>query len=162
MGETSKDPGARVADRGLGAFAERDLGFAHGASGVGPLHLKNSLPPGVEARLADEVGGLIAALTEFGSRTKLISEGFPDGSDPRQAIPLFLSLCSFQIAVALGEAMNCGVFVDDSREYLRKLDLSCGDLFRQLDLDGRRFLAVALVHESANKRVRVSEARDER
>lgn len=162
MGEDSHhDSSAGIRDWRLSSSLKSDLGVTEGARSVGALQLQNSLPAGVEARLTDEVRGLIASLSEFGRRTKLISEGFPD-ADPRQAIPLFLSLCSFQIAIALGEAMDGGVFVDDGREYLRKLDLRCSDLFRQLDLDGRRFLAVSLVHERSSEGVCVSEACNER
>lgn len=129
-----------------------------GASAV--RGLQDALGASVEADLANEVRGLILTLQQFGARAQLIGQR-AEGSQFCQPVALFLALSSLQIAVALGQAMNEGVFLDDGGEYLRKLSLSAQDLFRQVDLDGRRFLAVALVDQQPGQGLGVGEAGNE-
>ncbi len=109
------------------------------------------LSPEIEARMASEVRGLVAALVQFAGRTKLIHEEIPAEARFGKAIAFFLSCCGFQFANTLGLSLVRGIFRDGGREYISQLDLDVKDLFREVSLDGRRFLAVALTDEGERK-----------
>ncbi len=96
--------------------------------------------------------GLIRALNQFGLRAQLIGKDAPDRADFCQAVASLLSLSSLQFAYALAKSMERGIFVDGGRQYLAELHLGVQDLFREVSLEGRRFLAVALVDERSGNR----------
>jgi hypothetical protein len=101
----------------------------------------------IETRLTEEVRRLILALTEFGHRTQAIGEEIPVDAEFVQLVTCLLSLMGFQFAVALGQGLDKPILFDDGCEYLRKHLLTVNDLFGKIDLDGRSYLAVALVDE---------------
>lgn len=98
----------------------------------------------IEARLTSEMRGLVGALTEFSNRTKLIGEEIPASAQFCKAVTGFLVLFGLQVSNALGKGMDEPVFADDGALYLKKLGLQLNDLLREVNLDGRRFLAIAL------------------
>lgn len=105
------------------------------------------LTPELETRMTSEVRGLISALGHFARSTKLIHEEIPVDARFGKAISFFLACCGFQFANALGLSLVRGIFRNGGREYISQLDLDVKDLFREINLDGRRFLAVALPDE---------------
>lgn len=105
----------------------------------------------IEARLTNEVRGLICALDQFGRRAQFIGKELPDSAHFCKSVTSLLALLGFQLANSFGKGLDLPVFFDDGAEYLRKLNLSLGDFVRELTLDGRRFLAVALVDEQLDK-----------
>ncbi|MFG0598414.1 hypothetical protein ACF8OH_27190 [Delftia sp. WSY_9] len=127
-------PGTGVTDSVVGEDAQNALVLAN-----------------IEARLAQEVRGLIGSLDQFGRSAQGIYVEIPDGAHFCKAITSFLALLSLQIAYALTKGLDKSVFFDDGAQYLRELDLDLGEFVRELTLDGRRFLAVALVDQQATK-----------
>lgn len=135
---------------GRGALGELnlDLGVATAADAPKALHAQDALLlADIEARLTDEMRGLVAALHQFGCRTELIRQEIPEGAHFCKSVTAFLTLLSFQLAYSFGKDLDTPIFFDDGAEYLRKLNLSLGDFVRELTLDGRRFLAVALIDQ---------------
>lgn len=114
------------------------------------LKSQNSFAPRVETRLTQEVRGLIRSLHEFALRTQAICEEPACGAEHCKPVALALSLCSLQVAVLLSQGLNENVFGDDAAQYVRQLGLSGKDLFRQLRLDGRDFLAISLGKQEAD------------
>lgn len=136
----------------------REGGFdshASATTGANAFIVSNSqdalLLADIEARLTDEVHGLIHFLQQFGTRTQRIGEEIPISADFSQAVTLFLALCSLNFGNALALSLVRGIFRDGGREYLSQLELNVKDLFREVNLDGRRFLAVALTDERQSK-----------
>jgi len=105
----------------------------------------------IEARLTQQVRGLIAALTEFGGSAQLICKEIPDGAHFTKLVSSALVLISFQLAHALGKGLDKPIFFDDGAEYLRELNLCLSDFAREIDLDGRRFLAIALINQQSSE-----------
>lgn len=131
-------------------FSELDLnlGVAAATSAVDALDAQDALLlADIEARLADEVRGLVAALHQFGCRSELIGKEIPDSAKFCKSVTVLLTLLSFQLAYSFSKDLDTPIFFDDGAEYLRKLNLSLSDFVRELTLDGRRFLAVALIDQ---------------
>lgn len=105
----------------------------------------------IEARLTQQVRWLIAALTEFGGSAQLICKEIPDGAHFTKLVSSALVLISFQLAYAFGKGLDKPIFFDDGAEYLRELNLCLSDFVREIDLDGRRFLAIALVDQQSSE-----------
>lgn len=112
---------------------------------------KDRLLATVEARLAEEVLNLARALTVFGSRTQAIGEELPISSHFGKHITAFLSSLSLQVAYALLKGGNKPLLLDDGAQQLAELGLGLDQFVRELDLDGRRFLAVALLDQKASQ-----------
>jgi hypothetical protein len=109
---------------------------------------QHDLLASIETRLTQEVVNLAAALISFGERTQAISKELASRADFGELITAFLSSGALQIAYALLKDIDKPFLLDDGAEYLRKLGLSCEDFIRELILEGRQFIAVALVdHE---------------
>lgn len=135
---------------GVDGIARLDLHLAAtaGADAESALNAQDALLlADIEARLTDEVRGLVSALHQFGSRAQLIGKEIPEGAQFCKSVTALLTLLGFQLAYSFGKGLDEPIFFDDGAEYLRKLNLSLGDFVRELTLDGRRFLAVALVDE---------------
>jgi hypothetical protein len=128
-----------------------------GAAGAAPsarsvelaLDQDGLVRPNVNARLANEVRVLVLVLGQFGRATKAIGEDLGPDAEFGKLIALFLSLFGFQLANAFGKDLDSSIFVDDGRQYLADLSLSLEQAFREVDLDGRRFLAIALGEQRA-------------
>lgn len=115
----------------------------------------------IEARLADEMRRLVAALHQFGSRAELIGKEIPENAKFCKSVTQLLTLLSFQLAYSFGKDLDAPIFFDDGAEYLRKLNLSLSDFVRELDLDGRRFLAVALIDKQLGQLSSTADRGDE-
>ena len=120
--------------------------LADGAPPVAvPVAAQHDLIARLEARLANEVGHLVDALQQFSSATQAIRKELPANAQYGQLVTLFLGTASLQLAYALLKDGNLPLLLGDGAEHLQKLGLRFDELFRELDVDGRRFLAVALV-----------------
>lgn len=106
---------------------------------------ENNLLARIEARLTKEVRCLADALERFSRNTQLISHELPNTSHFGKSVTLLLSLGSLQIANALLKNWNKPLLLDDGVEYLRELGLGLDDFIREVELDGRKFLAIAFV-----------------
>lgn len=124
---------------------------AAGAEGLSAVDEQNRLLAIAETRLADEVRWLGRALAEFGFRTKAIREEIPSSAQFCKLIAGFFPMTAFQLAIALGERTGSFTFEDDGALYLKKLGLEVNDFVREVDLEGRKFLAVAFLdHRGRN------------
>lgn len=134
---------------GCGLAGDGAARFAQRAEGGVLSDVENALLAGIEARLTQEVRGVVSALDQFGRRAQLIGEEVPAGAKFCKAVTSLLALLSFQVAYSFSKGLDAPIFLDDGAEYLRKLHLSLDDLVREVDLDGRRFMAVALIEKSS-------------
>lgn len=106
----------------------------------------------IETRLTEEVLSVSAALQRFGAVTQDISKGLPDSAGFGKAITRLLSLLSFQFSDALLKDLDAPLLLSDGGEYIEHLGLSLNDAFREISLEGRKFLAVALLDERLSNR----------
>lgn len=106
---------------------------------------EDNLLTGIEARLAEEVSDLASALRKFGIRTQSISEELPLSSEFGKLITSFFSAGSLQLANALLQGKDKPLLLDDGAMQLHELGLSLNDFIREVTLEGRQFLAVALI-----------------
>lgn len=138
-----------------------DLG-AVPADGALPVSVtvadEHELLAGLEARLADGVRDLAGALLKFGGITQAVHKELPLGSEFGKHITLLFGTVSLQFAYALLKDGDLPLLLDDGAQHLHKLGLGVNELFRELDMDGRRFLAVALVEQGAAEVLEHSEA----
>lgn len=123
--------------------------LAGGTEGVERVDLQHDLLAGVEARLTHEVRGLVLALHQFGSRAQAIGEEVPSSAQFCKLVTGFLGLLGLQLAHSSGKYLDKPIFFDDGRQYLADLNLSLNEFIREVDLDGRRFMAVAFVDQHA-------------
>lgn len=130
------------------AGVDLDAAFAAVAKAPGALEPQDALLlADIEARLTNEMRGLVAALRQFSSRAQLLGEEIPERAHFCKLVTALLVLLSLQLSNAFGKDLDVPIFFDDGAEYLRKLNLSLGEFVRELTLDGRRFLAVALIDQ---------------
>lgn len=158
-------PRCDVADAAGGGngFGELNLnlGVAAATSAVDALDAQDALLlADIEARLTEEVRGLIASLHQFGCRAELIGKEIPDNAKFCKSVTLLFTLLSFQLAYSFGKGLDTPIFFDDGAEYLRKLNLSLSDFVRELTLDGRRFMAVALIDQQLGQLGRAADGGD--
>ncbi|ATF92848.1 Uncharacterised protein [Cedecea neteri] len=106
---------------------------------------QNSALSAIETRLAQEILDVSGALQQFGSATRSIREELPDGAQFDKMMVGLLSLLGFHLSYSLLKSMEPPLLLGDGSEYLDKLGLRLSDTFRELDLEGRKFLAVALI-----------------
>lgn len=145
--------GPRLDPDGGAAPVETDALLASGASqghaSVGLLapaaSQDNRVLANIEARLTGEVRVLIRALCEFAGRTQAISKDVPASAQFCKAVTGLFPLMALQVAEALQRSSQRLTFADDGAVYLNELGLQFEDLFRQITLDDRKFLAVAFV-----------------
>ena len=108
---------------------------------------ENDLLSSVETRLTEEVSDLARALRKFSVGTQSISEELPLSSEFGKLITRFFSSSSLQLADALLEGKDRPLLLDDGAMQLHELGLSLNDFIREITLEGRQFLAVALVNK---------------
>ncbi len=113
------------------------------------IAIENDLLASLETRLTNEVTDLVSALDQFSRATKAISKELPLSSELGKNVTLFLSLASSHVAYALFKGRDMPLLIDDGALQLREMGLSFQEFVRELDLDGQRFLAVALVDQQA-------------
>lgn len=133
--------------RGLGLRLDRNDELAEAADTEAAREAQNALLASIEARLTEEVRGLVDALREFAGRTQAIGEELPDSAKFCKLVTLALTATSFQLAYSFSKDADRLIFADDGCEYLANLGLKLEDLFRKLELDGRKFLAIALIDQ---------------
>lgn len=155
--EVIKSAGARCKERYFRAL--RGSAYLTGRTSPVAFSVANEhdLLATVEARLTEEMERLASELIAFSGRVLDISEEIPEGANFSQSVSLLLSLFSLQLANSLFQNSDTPLLVDDGAQYLAKLGLSLEDFFREISLDGRRFLAVALIDETTNEAADVGE-----
>ena len=129
------------------ALGELGAGFADGAVGAAAEQSQDALLASIEARLAQEVWGVVGALNQFGSRSQAISKLIPDSSQFCKLVTSTLGLVCLQLSYTLRQGLDERIFLDDGAEYLRKACLTFEQAFREVTLDGRRYTAVARVDD---------------
>lgn len=122
------------------------------------LKAQDALEAEFEAGLTKEVRGLIAALRKFAAGTQLVCKSAPASADFSKDVALLLSLASMHFVDLLSQSLYDGVFADGGFGYLQQVGLGAQRLFRQLELDGRQFLAVALPDEQVGQFLDVADA----
>ncbi|KEH09800.1 hypothetical protein [Delftia sp. 67-8] len=127
------------------ASLQGDPELATGAEGLAGVDEQNRLLAAVEARLAHEVRGLGLSFREFAFRTQAIREDIPDGAKFCKLVAGFFPLVAFQLADALLSETQVFTFQDDGAVYLKELGLEVKDFVRELELEGRKFLAVSFL-----------------
>lgn len=152
MGEPTVSSGTHPATAAqnscVGEGADTHVGVALVAPGRKSVEPEDALVlTDIEARLTNEVRRLVGALAQFGHRAQCIREEVPLGADFTKAVTSLLALLSFQLANALGKGLDKPILFDDGRQYLAELGLGLEDFIREVHLDGRRFLAIALVEQ---------------
>ena len=110
---------------------------------------KDSLLASIETRLTEEVLDLCTALLKFGNGARAIGEELPLSAHFGKHITAFLGSLSLQLAYALLKDRDKPLLLDDGAQKLAELGLHLHQFVREVDLDGRRFLAVALLDEQA-------------
>lgn len=140
------------------ASCDVDSSFAEGAEGGVGVDPQDALLVSVEARLTEEVNRLVAALRQFSGRAQLIGKEIPDRAHFGKTVTSLLALIALQYADSLGKSLDRPLLLDDGAEYLRKFGLRLEDSIREVTLDGRRFMAVALVDEFSHEANGASEA----
>jgi len=110
-----------------------------------PVSLEDSLLlADVETRLTDEMRRLIDAFYEFGRRPQTIRKDIPASADFTKLITGLLPLFAFQLANSLRQGLDKPILADDGLLYLQKLGMSASELFHEFELDGRKYLGVAI------------------
>lgn len=109
---------------------------------------ENAVISAIETRLTQEILNLTGSLERFGSISKDISEELPDSAQFGKLVTRLLSLLCFQFSNSLLKDMDKPLLLSDGGEYIQKLGLSLDEAFREIELEGRQFLAVALINES--------------
>lgn len=145
---------------GLAGF-DADADVAQAAVGRDTLDTQDALLSAIEARLTKEVRGLVAALHQFGCRTQLIGKDIPDSAKFCKLVAGSLTLLGFQFAYAFSQGLEKPIFFDDGAKYLAGLGLSLEEFVREVTLDGRRFMAVALIEPEFSKLDSTVDAGDE-
>ena len=148
MNKSSTHPTAAIASSDAGSGSTfNGVGYSTGIAGSSELVSNENafLLSDIEARLAEEVRGLILSLTQFSGRAQSIGKEIPIDSQFCKLITSTLQLFALQVAVALGQGLNKPIFFDDGAHYLADLGLSLNDFIREIDLDGRKFMAIALI-----------------
>lgn len=112
-----------------------------------PVTIEDNCLSTVEARLAEEILVLTTALQKFGVFSKGVSEELPDSAEFGKLVTGLLSLLCFQFSDSLLKDMDSPILLSDGSEHLLKLGLSLNDAFREINLEGRKFLAVALIDQ---------------
>ncbi|WP_431222222.1 hypothetical protein ACQ86O_17865 [Serratia sp. L9] len=135
-----------------GTGADSSLGLnlsTMSTSGAAPISLsvasQDNLLASIETRLAEEMRDLVSALLRFGIGTQRINEELPETAQFGKLITRFFSITSLQLAYAFLKDRDKPLLLDDGAQQLQDLGLSLNDFIREIDLEGRQFLAIALI-----------------
>lgn len=128
-----------------------DSTFADRTVGINANNVENALLTGIEARLAEEVRWLVGTCREFIYRAQLVSEELSERSHLGKAVALALCLVSLQFSNTLRKSVDRPILLDDGAEYLHELSLDFEKAFREVRLNGCRFLAIAFSDKSETK-----------
>ncbi|WP_164144196.1 hypothetical protein [Serratia marcescens] len=121
---------------------------------------QDNLVASIETRLAQEMLDLTDALQRFSVGTQRIHEELPATAQFGKLITSFFSMVSFQFAYALLKDRDKPLLLDDGAQQLQELGLTLNDFIREIDLEGRKFLAVALIDKCLPDRANRSDATD--
>lgn len=143
---TTDRPAALDADKLRGNAGSN---LAHGAGAAELTEVQNALFASIEARLANEMLRLVDSVNEFARQSQLIGKEIPDNAHFCKLITSSIGLLALQLAQALRKSANTPIFLDDGAGYLDKMGLELTDLFREVNLDGRNFLAVAFIDQAS-------------
>lgn len=105
----------------------------------------------VEAALTQEVWRLVAALLESASSFQAIGERSPSG-DLGKLVAQSFQLIALQYAQTFLQLGGHHGFLGEHAEQLGDMGLSFEEAFREICLDGRKFLAIACIDKSFGKR----------
>lgn len=153
--QAAVEPAAPAPDANAGAGGGGDLS-ADLAQRALPIPLTvapehDLLSADIEARLTQEMDGLVNALSQFARRAQAIGEELPPGRHLDKAVTLLFSLVGFQLANAFMRDTKGFGLLSCCPEYMEQLHLKLSDAVREVRFDGRRFLAVALVDQQAGQ-----------
>jgi hypothetical protein len=143
------DPSAPV-DGKCGPVVGLNTGFAQEAKRSVFGHAQDALLASIETRLTQEMLRLVGPLREFARRSQLIREEIPNEAQFCKLISAALPILSLHFANALLESAQKNTFAGDGVLYLKDIGLGLNDLVREVDLEGRKFLAVALVERKSS------------
>ena len=127
-----------------------DGGLAQEAQSGAFGHAQDALLADIETRLTQEMLRLVGPLREFARRSQLIREEIPDSAQFCKLISAALPIVSLQVANAFLESAKKNTFAGDGVLYLNDIGLRLNDFVREVDLDGRKFLAVALIERKSS------------
>jgi hypothetical protein len=143
------DPSASV-DGKCGPEVGLNTGFAQEAKGGVFGHAQDALLAGIETRLTQEMLRLVGPLREFARRSQLIRKEIPNEAQFCKLISASLPIISLHVANAFLESAKKNTFAGDGVLYLKDIGLGLNDVVREVDLEGRKFLAVALVERKSS------------
>lgn len=150
MSESVTHPTSCAKNSGVGQGVDANIRPTSIAFSCDAVEAQNDLLAGIEARLAEEMRGLALSLSEFGCRTKAIREEIPDSAQFCKLVAGCLPLFALQLSDAILRAPKGFTFEDDGALYLKQLGLELKDFVREIDLEGRKFLAVAFLDKSGS------------
>ncbi|WP_291585822.1 hypothetical protein [Comamonas sp. UBA7528] len=148
MAELVPHPASSTKNAGIGQGVDASVRPTSIALSCDAVEAQNDLLASIEARLTEEMRGLALSLAEFGCRTKAIREEIPDSAQFCKLVAGCLPLFALQLSDAILRAPQGFTFEDDGALYLKQLGLELKDFVRELDLEGRKFLAVAFLDKS--------------
>lgn len=128
-----------------------DLGSAHVAVGAEFGHAQDALLACIEARLAEEMIRLIGPVNEFAHRFQAISQEIPEGAQFCKLVSRVFPLIALQFSNALLMSQQKRIFAGDGVAHLQELGLCLQDFLREIHLDGRKFLAIALIESKPSE-----------
>lgn len=124
---------------------------APGAASVLDGRDEYDLSPAVQARLTEEVLRLVAALTQFARGAQAVAESPAAVGQLDKPVAQTLALVGFQLSNSFARDPKGFGLLACSLDDVQKMELNMRQLFHELQLDGRRFLAVALCDQSGNE-----------
>ena len=125
---------------------QRDPELTRGAEGFpGVDEQDRLLLADIETRLANEMRRLALTLQQFALHTKAIRVEIPASAKICKLVAGFFPLVAFQLADAILRCPKGFTFEQDGALYLKELGLEVKDFVREIDLEGRKFLAVAFL-----------------
>ena len=135
---------------GCGPGRSLDAGLAQETQSGVFGHLQDALLASIETRLTQEMLRLVSPLREFARRSQLVREEIPNSAQFCKLISAALPLVSLHFANAILEGSKKNTFTGDGVLYLNDIGLSLNDFVREVDIDGRKFMAIALVERKSS------------
>jgi hypothetical protein len=106
---------------------------------------QDALLASIETRLTQEMLRLIGPLREFARRSQLIREEIPDSAQFCKLVSAALPMIALHFCNAFLESAQKNTFAGDGVLYLNDIGLRLHDFVREVDIDGRKFMAIAHV-----------------
>ena len=134
----------------FGPVCNLNLGLAQDAQGGVFGHSQDAFLASIETRLTQEMLRLVSPLREFARRSQLIREEIPNSAQFCKLVSAALPLISLHFVNAILESSKKNTFAGDGALYLKDIGLSLNDFVREIDLDGRKFMAIAVVERKSS------------